>query len=230
MKRTLFATLSVLMIAALFVGGCDKKSSTSPSDQKPPIPILTWSTPGVDTTSCSLQAAGYVGQVQVMTSLTNAFAALPGTNNNGVWTWQLPPQSGVTYTLTGQYEQDGQYHWSLKANGTDTGTNVTYNNFTLMEGTTNSTATSGSLTIYDDSSPNTPVIATIFTFTVPSANNINASMEVYNGGSKYAKVDITSTASAGGSVSVYPWTGSAYSATTIYHATWATSGGPVTCS
>jgi len=225
MKKSFFAALSIFLISALFVDGC-KKSDNPVSGSQPTIPVFTWSVPAVDTSMCGLTAYSSVAEVQAMTQLTNAFAALPGTDNNGTWTWNVP-QDGVTYTLTGTPSQSG-YSWVLKANGTDTQTQISYSDFTVFSGTTSTDGTSGDLTIYDDSSPNTPTILGKFSWSI-SGTTVTATFESYQNGAEYAKVDIVSTTGAGGSVTIYPWTGNAYSTTPSYHGTWTAPNGTVAC-
>ena len=225
MKKSFLAALSILLIGALVVDGC-KKSDNPVSGDKPPIPVFTWSVPAVDTTMCGLTAYSSVVEVQAMTTLTNAFAALPATDNNGTWTWNAP-QDGVNYTLTATPSQSG-YQWVLKGNGTDTQTQVNYSDFTFFSGTTSADGSTGDLTIYDDSNPGTPTILGKFSWTI-SGTTVNATFESYQNGAEYAKVDIVSTVGAGGSVTIYPWTGSAYSTTPNYHGTWSAPSGTVTC-
>jgi len=45
MKKPLFSVMSVLVVIALLVGSCDKKS-TEPTSEKPNIPVLVFSQPG----------------------------------------------------------------------------------------------------------------------------------------------------------------------------------------
>jgi hypothetical protein len=230
MKKTLLAAVSLLLVAALFVGGCKKTDNPTNSNSQPTIPVFTWSVPGLDvsdTTGCSTTAWASVVAVQAMTQLTNGFAALPGTNNNGTWTWNIP-NDGVTYTLTGATNSDGGYTWSLKATGTDTQTSITYTNFTVFEGTTSADGTTGTLTVYDQEMPTTPTVAGVFSWST-SGTTVNATFEAYDSGNKYQKIDIVSTTNGGGSVTIYMWTGSAYGATPVFHGTWSAPDGAVTC-
>jgi len=218
--------MSVLVVIALLVGSCDKKS-TEPTSEKPNIPVLVFSQPGFASDSCGLGAYILVLSGTTLASYTSYFAALPATESNGTWTWVLA-DSGVTYTLTGKLESDGKYHWQVRMNGTVTGTTTTYSNFLYIEGTSAPDGSSGNLTIYDETNPSTSTIAAKITWSTPSAGTILIVLELYSSGQPDQQVTINSTKTAGGTVTMAQWNGSAYGST-MFSAIWTSPDAPATC-
>ncbi|MBI2618921.1 MAG: hypothetical protein HYW57_02465 [Ignavibacteriales bacterium] len=224
LRSKVFATLVAVL---LVIVACEK--TTEPTEEQPTFPTFQITTPSATATSdtCNLKAYIYAISVQALAQFSASFAALPGQNVNGVWTWSVT-EDGVTQTLTAQKQADGSYSWKFVFNGTDENDQTVYNNWIAMEGTTSADGSTGSLTIYDDSEVPAQVIYLQVSWR-PVTNGIEITFDQYSSGQPVLRVVLVGYGNGSGEVTEYVRSGSNW-VPTGFHATWSGQDAVAVCS
>ena len=216
MKFTIFVTV---VLGAFMVVGCSKKSAapTEPTVSAPSIPEYTFTGP---TTSSN---DPYAAEVKALTQSANVYTAYfatfgsqVGTQNGNTWTWTYSaPNWSITFT--GTKNSDGSYTWKWVENGTDPQTQTTYNNWTLLEGTSGADGKTGEWKIYQD---NTTTLSATYSWSVDANGTAMATLTDYmdDGTTVNSKIVITNNSDKSGEVDSYDGT------TLTFKATWTSSG------
>ncbi|MFZ1080389.1 MAG: hypothetical protein WAO19_00520 [Candidatus Kryptoniota bacterium] len=141
--------VGILVLAAMFVAGCSKSSSTGNNSTAPALKAPTFAGPSSTSTTADT-SAGYLyasTYANIFTAYSESFTEYfvgTGTQSGNSWTW-TETANGITGTWTATSTSSG-YNWSLVLNGSN-GT-TTYNNFTIVSGTESTNGSSGSWTLY----------------------------------------------------------------------------------
>ncbi|HTP79090.1 MAG TPA: hypothetical protein VMM57_01660 [Bacteroidota bacterium] len=222
MKRSILYGFTVLAIAVCS-SGCSKNSSspTSSTGTAPGIPSVTFvgpTTTSTDTyaeltTSYALSANAY------SSAFFAGFAAGSAKDNGGVWTWTVTA-NGVTVTFTATKQSDGSYAWKWSVNGTETGSGVTYNNWTFLNGTSSADGKSGEWKVYND---NATTLAADYVWAAGvngSVTSETGTLSTYDatGSSVTAKLIVINRSDKTGEVDVYN------NAVLVFKATWVANG------
>jgi hypothetical protein len=220
-------SMLIFVLASAVIAGCSKKS-TEPTESQPKFPVFTLTSPAAASDTCGGPAYAYVSQLKALLQSSVIFAILPGQYTDGVWWWEFP-LDGMTIRLTSQQQPNGSYQWVLVWNGTDTTSQLTYNNWKSLEGNTTPDGKSGSMTIYDDTDPASQTILMNIAWTTQSSGSLEATIDYYSGGNPDTRIILVSNANGSGEVTEFAWSGSAW-VPTGYHATWTAEGAPAVCS
>jgi hypothetical protein len=174
-----FSLLFALL--ALLIASCSKKESspTEPEGPAPSIPVVTFK--GPNTNSSDVQAMtvkSYVSAMNTYTMIFTPFMALQGAQSGNTWTWTYTDRT-LTVKFTATRQGDGSYTWKMVLNGPDPdNSNVVYNNWTAIEGTTGADGKNGNWKIYED---NKTILAAEYIWTT-SNNVLTGTLKVYSSG------------------------------------------------
>jgi hypothetical protein len=198
--RNTFLLFAVGALIALGTVGCSKKSSspTQTTTTTPPaFPTVSFSGPKTTSTdtyaAITQEVATTPNQFNVFFSL---FAGANATQNGNSWVWMYAV-SGFTVTFTETLLSDGSYTWKLVENGKEPGTNITYSNKTLFEGTRSADGKSGEWKFYYDT---TAALLSDFTWATTgsgTSTTITGTMNLYDSSGAFLEQNIIKNNSDG---------------------------------
>jgi len=157
----------ILVAAIILLAGCSKKDSPTSSNgsSAPVVSPVTFS--GPSTTSSDVhayEAQSLALSANAYSSYFSIFAAQQGTQNGNTWTW-TESYYGASVTFTGTQTSTG-YSWKWIYSGYDSSSQMTYNNWVFLEGTTSADGKTGTWTIYQD---NTTKVAANYSWSVDAS-------------------------------------------------------------
>ena len=202
MKKIIVALAAVYLLALI---GCSKSSNPANVDTapttKPAIPTLTVTGPQTQSSDSYAQTAQlYASVVNVYANFAAPYSQLPATQNGNTWTYGIN-QGGFSVTITATYNSDGSYTWRMVLNGTESGSSVSYTNWTAMEGTTSADGKSGSWNIYYDNSTQE---SAAFSFSTNASGDVTSHLIAYNeDGTVDGKYDFINNHDNSGELSFY---------------------------
>ncbi len=219
--RIKFQLCTVGIAVALFAAGCSKKSSspTAPQNTAPAFPSVTIKGPSTSSSDAHAQTAvAYTTEVNALTNsgLFGAFAGMNGTQTGSTWTWVVT-EGTLSVTFTEAQQADGSYTWSWKENGTNSQTNVVYNNWVFFSGNRSADGRNGEWKVFNDDAT---TLAGDFTWATNASNVLSATLLSYNtSGSLTGKIAVTNNhADNSGEVDYYVGT------VMTFKATWTSTG------
>jgi hypothetical protein len=210
MVRNLKGVFIVLIFAG-FIAGCSKSSTTSSNNTSPTLTAPTFS--GPTSTSATKDTSGGYLEASTTAQIFNAtasgylgyYAGQKGTQNGGNWSWTYSVQ-GFTATWTATASSSG-YDWKLVYNGTLTtsSSSITFNNWTVVNGSESNGGKNGSWTIYY---PNTTFAVFQVNWSTDGSGNLNGTIVSSDttGGSVPEKFMFTNNKDKSGSLEVYQGT------------------------
>jgi hypothetical protein len=207
-SRPLF---TALLLFAFILAGCSKKddSPTEPQVTAPTVPTLVFKGPNTNSTDQNAQMVkSYVSAINTFTTMFAPYQYLQSVKDGNTWTWTYT-EGTLTVKMTAIPQNDGSFLWKMIFNGKDPSSNLTYSNWTAMEGSTSGDGKSGNWKIYDD---NTTILAGDFTWA--TANNVlTGTQKDYSNGVSTGQIVVVNNPDNTGEMRVYSGTAMTYKAT-----------------
>lgn len=215
MYRFTFLFTTALLFAFI-LSGCSKKDSspTEPEVTAPTIPSLVFKGPTTASTETNAQMIkSYVSSMNTFTTMFAPYQYIQSVKNGNTWTWDYT-NGTFTVKMTSTAQSDGTYLWKLILNGKDPSSNISYSNWTGMEGSTSADGRSGTWKIYEE---NKTTIATDFAWTTTN-NILTGTQKNYASSSSTSQIVLINNPDNTGEMRIYTGT------VVTYKATWTANG------
>lgn len=205
MARRALDLIFIGWTVALLVSGC----TNSPNDSQQTaatIPSVTFKGPTTNSSNPNVRSIdsavavmnSYSQQLSVLRNLTAV-----GQGNTQTWTYNRFNTLTINLIATGQ--ADGSHRWAMVLNGKDT-SGATYQNFTVVRGTTSGDGSSGTWDVYDSTSAS-PLSELKWSTT---NNVLNGSLRSFTGTSVIAQTAVINNPDNSGQLTLYAGTALAF--------------------
>jgi hypothetical protein len=200
--RNRFSLLTLGVVIALIVSGCDKLKNPTDATSAPPFPTLTLKGPNTNSSDAHAQQTKSIittFNASVSPTYLTFLVSVNPTQNGDTWTWTVT-QGTLTLTTTATKQNNGSNAWSAKLNGADPFTDTTYNNWIAFSGTATTDNKSGNLNSYRI---NTTTILGNALWTTDTTGKVTATFTSYENDAATAKGVVVNNADGSGELDLY---------------------------
>ena len=206
--------LLLILVATLLSFGCEETPTIVETDP-PSLPTVLFK--GPVTSSTNLEALNTKASVEAVNGLGSFFLIFSGvtpTTEANTFTWTYTSQ-GFTARLVATSQSEGGYSWKIIYDGTDS-QNETFDNWTLLDGTTDSDSKNGTWIIYENNT--TTKLLDFVWSTNTQTQTLTGLYRVYDGTTISTQLELTSNTDNTGELKQYDGT------VLIYRSAWQANG------